>query len=313
MGRILVIRGGAIGDFVLTLPVLGALRTSFPQTRLEVLGYPHIAKLSLLGGLVDAVHPIEARALAGFFASGGPLDHEMAGFFSEFALIVSYLYDPDAIFRTNIARCSAAQFIRGPHRPDEHTRLHAVDAFLRPLEALAIFDADSTPRLSAVPVRSGPGRWIGVHPGSGSDSKNWPERHWMELLRCVMAETDLNVLLVGGEAEADRLARLAGPLPSNRLDLARSLSLDLLAGRLRACVEFIGHDSGITHLAAAVGLPCVVLWGPTDSLVWRPRGDQVLVLEDDTGLPGLEPESVWEVLRGRLALLDRRAPASAAE
>jgi heptosyltransferase-2 len=102
--KILVIRGGAIGDFILTLPVLSALRQQFPETRLELLGYPHIAQLALAGGLVDAVRSIEARALAGFFAQGGRLDPELADYFSSFALILSYLYDPDGIFQENIAR-----------------------------------------------------------------------------------------------------------------------------------------------------------------------------------------------------------------
>ena len=66
-GRILVIRGGAIGDFILTLPAITALRRQFPRAHLEILGYPHIAQLALLGGLVDRVQAIEARGLAGFF------------------------------------------------------------------------------------------------------------------------------------------------------------------------------------------------------------------------------------------------------
>ncbi len=76
-GKILVIRGGAIGDFILTLPVLAALRRQFPDTALEVLGYPHIASLAAAGQLVDAVRPIEARPLAGFFARAGDLDFEL--------------------------------------------------------------------------------------------------------------------------------------------------------------------------------------------------------------------------------------------
>ena len=61
-GKILVIRGGAIGDFLLTLPVFSALREQFPSTHLELLGYPHIAQLALEAGLVDRMQPIEARS-----------------------------------------------------------------------------------------------------------------------------------------------------------------------------------------------------------------------------------------------------------
>lgn len=301
MGRILVIRGGAIGDFVLTLPVLAALRGQFPRVRIEVLGYPHIARLARIGDLADAVHPIEARALAGFFGRGADLDPATAGFLDGFGLVVSYLYDPDAIFRTNVARCTPAQFIAGPHRPEPGAGLHATETFLRPLEALAVFGADPMPRLSPEPEVPGAGRWLAVHPGSGSETKNWPERRWSELLRRVLEDPDQRVLLVGGEAEGDRLERLMAGLPAGRARLARNLPLDVLAGRLRGCSLFAGHDSGITHLAAAVGLPCVVLWGPTDPRLWRPRGQRVVLLQDDTGLAGLSTDAVWEVLRGMLA------------
>ena len=82
-GKILVIRGGAIGDFVLTLPAIAALRRQFPEAHLEVLGYPHIIQLALAGGLVNRIQSIEARALAGFFARGGELAEDLADYFSE--------------------------------------------------------------------------------------------------------------------------------------------------------------------------------------------------------------------------------------
>ena len=87
-GKILVIRGGAIGDFILTLPAIAALRKNFPDAYLEVLGYPHIAQLALAGGLVDRVESIGARALAGFFARGGELAEELVDYFCEFDLIL---------------------------------------------------------------------------------------------------------------------------------------------------------------------------------------------------------------------------------
>src|SRR5687767_13495652 len=103
-GRILVIRGGALGDFVLTLPVLSALRKNFPETRLEVLAYPKVAKLALVGGLADAIQNIEGRALAGFFGRGVPLDPGLSNYFGSFTIILSYLYDPDLIFQENVEK-----------------------------------------------------------------------------------------------------------------------------------------------------------------------------------------------------------------
>ncbi|MCU0770790.1 MAG: glycosyltransferase family 9 protein [Verrucomicrobia bacterium] len=298
-GRILVIRGGAIGDFILTLPSLAALRRQFPDAHLEVLGYPHIAQLALAGGCVDAAHPIEARGLAGFFARHGPLDAAVAGYFAGFNLIVSYLFDPDDIFKTNLASCTRAHFIQGPHRPDESSLTHATAVYLKPLEQLAIFDADPVPRLTFLPMESQPGTVV-LHPGSGSDRKNWPEARWADLLSRLLEQTQHPLLLVGGEAEGDRLNRLVAALPESRFRLASSLPLVELARRMCGCAVFVGHDSGITHLAAALGLPCLALWPDTNEVIWRPRGERVVVLKEPRGLRALDVDWVFNQLQGLL-------------
>jgi heptosyltransferase-2 len=290
-GKILVIRGGAIGDFILTLPALAALRQHFPEARLEVLGYPHIVSLALAGGLADEVHSIEARSLAGFFARDGQLAEELADYFSEFDLILSYLYDPDEIFKDNVGRCTGTQFIAGPHRADDGARLPASKVYLKPLESLAIFEPDPVPRLalnSSLPALN----QIALHPGSGSESKNWPEANWAKLLQHLTDATDFDLLLIGGEAESERVQRLATAAPAARLSVAQSLPLPDLAARLLPCAGFIGHDSGISHLAAAVGLRGVVLWGDTAEEVWRPPSERVTVLRHPGGLGRLPVSAV---------------------
>ena len=294
-GKILVIRGGAIGDFILTLPAIAALRAQFPNAHLEVLGYPHIARLAVDGGLANRAHFIEARALAAFFARGGDLAEEMVDFFSEFDVIVSYLYDPDAIFQTNVRRCTAAQFIAGPHRPDERAGIHAAKVFLQPLERLAIFEASAVPCLDFKPLPASPDQpWLALLPGSGSEEKNWPEANWGTLIAGLAVAASLRFLLVGGEAEGDRLERLATALPANRVRVARSLPLPDLGALLQGCVGFIGHDSGISHLAAAVGLPGIVLWGHTAEEIWRPPSDKVIILRPPEGLAGLSVQAVLD-------------------
>ena len=303
-GKILVIRGGAIGDFILTLPAISALRRQFPRTHIEVLGYPHIVQLALAGGLVNRVQSIEARALAGFFARNGTLEEDLADYFSEFDLIVSYLYDPDEIFKTNVGRCSTAQFIVGPHRPNEKEKTHAAKVYLKPLERLAIFDADPLPRLdlgrTANRSRNENGEEISpalaIHPGSGSEKKNWPETKWAELLQQLTRSTPLELLLVGGEAEGERLHRLAETLPPARLRVAQSLPLPELARMLQRCAAFVGHDSGISHLSAALGLPGVILWGDSVEDIWRPPHDYVQVLRTDGGLKSVTVEQVANAL-----------------
>lgn len=304
--KILVIRGGAIGDFILTLPAIAALRDRFPQAHLEILGYPHIAQLALAGGLVDRVQAIEARGLAGFFARDGDLSEDLRDYFSEFDLIVSYLYDPDEIFQTNVARCAPGQFIAGPHRPDETEQTHATQVLLKPLERLAIFDADPVPRLRLPPLTSRHSPPLALHPGSGSERKNWPEARWAELLARLVESTDWRLLLVGGEVEGERLQHLAAPLRPSRREVAQSLPLAELAQRLRSCGAFVGHDSGITHLAAALGMPTLVLWAGSVEEVWRPNGENVVVLRQAAGLAGMPVETVFEACLRLFRLAVRR-------
>ncbi len=309
-GKILVVRGGAIGDFILTLPVMAALRSRFPNTRLEVLGYPHIAALAEAGGWVDAMRSIDSRPLAGFFARGGDLHFELASYFSEFQVIFSYLYDPDEIFRTNITRISKAQFIQGPHRPDDSLDTHAAEQLLEPLQRLAIFDAESQPRLNFKlpnPKRTVPA--LALHPGSGSERKNWSEANWREFVGRLLAETSLSLLLVGGEAEGNRMVRLTEGGPADRITVLQGLPLPEVAAQISGCVGFVGHDSGISHLAAAVGLPGLVIWGPTNAKVWRPRSERFDLLMAGPELNQLPVDGLFSELQARLPVwLARSSP-----
>lgn len=300
MSKILVIRGGAIGDFILTLPVLSALRQHFPNVRLEVLGYPHIAQIAVAGGLADDVRSIDARPLAGFFARGAILDPALQDYFASFAIIISYLYDPDRIFETNVRRSCKGQFVAGLHRPSESQNQHATAAFLEPLKRLAIFDPHPAPRL-VLEGRTAPAlgsNCIAIHPGSGSEKKNWPLQKWIELARRLLDQSDRRLLVVGGEADAARIDGLNKALPEHRIEVAFNVPLSALAARIADCSLFIGHDSGITHLAAALGVPVIALWGETSEAIWGPRGDHVVVIRSPAGLKNLEVDAVLQAVIG---------------
>ena len=86
------------------------------------------------------------------------------------------------------------------------------------------------------------------------------------------------LLLVGGEAEGERLHRLARGFPSGRIEVFSCQPLPEVACRLAACASFVGHDSGISHLAAAAGLPGIALWGDTPAAVWRPRSERFKIV-----------------------------------
>jgi heptosyltransferase III len=239
------------------------------------------------------------------------LAEDLADYFSAFDIIISYLYDPDEIFQTNLRRCSRAQFISGPHRAEERAKLHAAKVYLKPLERLAIFDADPVPHLKFDPAPGIPHPasciQLALHPGSGSESKNWPEGNWAVLLEHLINSTDFNLLLVGGEAEGGRLQRLAAAQPPARLKVAQSLPLAQLARRLQPCAAFIGHDSGISHLAAALGLPGLILWADTAEEIWRPPSEKVVVLRSPAGLASLNPLEVLEKLNRLPVCVAKRA------
>src|SRR5262245_14022750 len=95
--RILIIRGGAIGDFILTFPALALVREAFPAAHIEIIGYRHIVALAEGRFYADGSRSIEYGPLAGFFARNGTLDEGLREYFGGFQQVISYLFDPDHI------------------------------------------------------------------------------------------------------------------------------------------------------------------------------------------------------------------------
>ena len=294
MNRILVIRGGAIGDFILTLPALKALRDARSQAHMEILGYKHIAALAENRFYAQAVRSIEYGPLARFFARNSELPAELADYFASFDLIVSYLYDPDRILETNLHRCGVENLICGPARIVENAG-HAARQLARPIDELGIKVVDFAERIFPSTedrefardfLASMPQPIIAIHPGSGSHQKNWPLDKWIGLFSRDSRFEDLERLLViSGEADQAQADQLEREWRNRDVRFARNLPLPKLAAVLEHAM-FIGHDSGISHLAAAAGANCVLLFGPTNPDVWAPANDNVRVLRSPTGQLG---------------------------
>ena len=289
MNRILVIRGGAIGDFILTLPALKALRDALPRAHVEILGHKHIAVLAENRFYAQAVRSIEYAPLARFFVSNSELPVELADYFGSFDSIISYLYDPDRVFETNLRRCGANNLICGPARIVENAG-HAARQLARPVEQLGIKVADLDERIfiskedrqvarKFLPTPLRP--VMAIHPGSGSRRKNWPIENWIALMsersELSNSETHASLIVVGGEADKAEIEQLETERRQRRVCFAKSLPLPHLACLLENST-FIGHDSGISHLAAAAGASCILLFGPTDPHVWAPTNNNVRVL-----------------------------------
>ena len=289
----MVIRGGALGDFILTLPALRLLRESFPHAHLEILGYRHIAGLAQFAGYADAVRSIESGSLAGFFARDGELAPELIEYFASFQQVISYLFDPDEIFASNLRRAGVRHLIAGSAKITGEE--HAARQLARPLEKLALYLEDAAAWILPNDEKAIDPNLTAIHPGSGSETKNWPLPRFVELAqRLLVQDEKQRLLLIGGEADFNRLGVLAAALPNKRYEIAENLPLIALARELRSCALFLGHDSGISHLAAALGIPSVLLYGPTDPVIWAPQNPQVRVLRAASGK--LESIEVAEVL-----------------
>ncbi len=305
--RILVIRGGAIGDFILTLPAIKLLREAFPGAHLEIIGYRHIVSLAEGRGYADATRSIEYGPMAGFFARGGTLAPEMQEYFAGFQQVVSYLFDPDGIFEANVRRAGVKHFLNAYAKIDDS--LHAAQQLAQPLQSLALYLDDSAAtvhptaedRAFATQFLATTDRApVAIHPGSGSPRKNWPLTAWAELgHRILAAEPTRRIVLVGGEADRASLQTLHTTWVE-RVLVAQDLPLPHLAAVLEKCAVFLGHDSGISHLAAAVGTPCILLFGPTDPAVWAPANPQVTILRAPDGdFTRLAVDEVWRAVAAR--------------
>jgi heptosyltransferase-3 len=303
MNRILVIRGGAIGDFILTLPALKALRDARPQAHIEILGYQHIAVLAENRFYAQAVRSIEYGRLARFFARNSELPAELADYFASFDLVISYLYDPDGIFEDNLRRCGVENLICGPARIVEHAG-HAVRQLARSIEQQGIKVVDLAERIfpsiedrefAREFLASVPRPIIAIHPGSGSHEKNWPLENWISLFSAGSRFANLERLLViSGEADKPQTDQLERGWKNRDVHFAKNLPLPRLAAVLERAI-FIGHDSGISHLAAAAGANCILLFGPTDPNIWAPMNNNVRVLRPPSGkLSDLKTQTVEE-------------------
>ncbi len=305
MPRILVIRGGAIGDFILTLPAIRLLRDGIPGAQIEILGYKPIIDLAVAAGVAEATRSLEHAAMARLFVPRAELDDALRDYFRSFNLVVSYLFDPDGILRDNMESVGVKTYLEAPHQVIPGAG-HAAEQLARPLERLAMFLEDPVARIPVPAANlSSEKPIVALHPGSGALKKNWPVENWSRLgADLAVSFPRFEIALVTGEAEAERgiTRKLLDAWRGTSFVHWNELPLTELASRLSSCAGFVGHDSGISHLAAACGLPCLLFFGPTDPALWAPRGAGVTVLAEPSGdLAHLDYNRAWSAVQHFMA------------
>lgn len=289
MRKILVLRGGALGDFIVTLPALAALRQRWPDAQIELAGNASAAQLARARGLLDAVHS-QHEARWGALFGAGALPREFAAWLAAFDLVVNFWPDADRDLSRRFPLRAGQIFLSASALP---AQAPAASHYCEPLRALGIECGKSFFRLAEpalAPVRRG----VAIHPGSGSPTKNWPADNWLALI----SKLPLPVSLVLGETEMEQWTSRSLPA---RVTPLLNLSLEDLAMHLASCRLFLGHDSGISHLAAACGVPGILLFGPTDPAMWAPPAAHVRVLRRGATLAAISLADVEREIASVLA------------
>lgn len=291
MRSILVLRGGALGDFIVTLPALALLRQRWPDAAIELAGNAVAAQLARARGLLDRVHSQHEARWAALYGSDD-LPATFAAWLAEFDLVVSFWPDPDGTLARHFPRRPGQRFLSAGAMPVQSP---AATHYAEPLRALGLeahrtFFPLTPLALETTEASVTLANTIVIHPGSGSPRKNWPIACWQSLLAWLPGPT----AIVLGEAEAETWPETAiGP----RVTTWRNLPLETLVARFAACRLFVGHDSGISHLAAAAGARCVLLFGPTDPGCWAPPAPAVEVLQSKSDLATLPLATVQQAVR----------------
>jgi heptosyltransferase-3 len=285
---LLLVRAGALGDVLLLRPAIAALASAGHRVRL-LAPAPAASLLRGAGGVDDVLawEAPETAALLSGARTDGPLARALA------AADVVVAWSRSAPLLEALAAPGRRLLAHDPSPPPggPHAARWLAQA-VEPLVAGSVApDAPKPLRLDTADhdwararCAELPGAFVAVHPGSGSRGKNWPRARFFEAARALSRGG--RFLLAAGPAEAE-----LDP-PSDAL-VAREWPLARLAAALSHAGVYFGNDSGVSHLAAAVGAPTLALFGPTDPALWAPVGPRVSTLRAAHGaLEALEVRSV---------------------
>ncbi len=254
--RTLVVHAGGIGDFLLACPSILRLAE---QGAVELLGRNE--RLALAAAHVDAIHDMNRVDFESVFIAPSA---KLREFLSRFDRVVVWMRD-DGTIRRAIQRCGVGDVRVFPGLPPSHWNEHAS---LYYLQCLGFGDAPPL-HLKFEPASSP--HDVVIHPGSGSQRKNWPMEQYLTLARR-FENAGRKITWSFGPAEDQMNA--GESTREIRSDIPVAIAHELAAAKL-----YIGNDSGITHLSAAVGCSTIAIFGPTDPKTWAPRGKCATVIQ----------------------------------
>jgi len=286
VNRVLVIFPGALGDLMCLRPALAAISRRNRGASVELMARFELARLVAGRSVVACAHSIDARGVGELFADESSLNQSARRFFRDFDRIYSFFASDDSRVRARLAATTDGEISFHPFRPggDGHVSagyLRAIGDGASPAEARLEPTPDDLAAASRVLAESkcDSSNLIVIFPGSGSPGKNWPADKFAALASMLTHRAGVAVIIGPAEASIEPIFREAG------VTVLKNLDLPTVAAIARVAAGFVGNDSGVSHLAAAVGASGVVIFGPTDPARWRPMGPggdaQVRVLRGD--------------------------------
>jgi ADP-heptose:LPS heptosyltransferase len=310
--RVVVLRALGLGDLLTVVPALRAVRRAHPSGHVTLLAPAALCAL-LPARLVDEVRD---TSFVHGLAADARLDDDLAG-----ADLAVNLHGRGPQSTTLLERLEPHRLVAfgvtSAWRDDEHE----VHRWCRLLDEAGM---PADPRELDVPRPTQPpavADAVVVHPGAALPSRRWPVDRWAEVARAVASAGEQVVVTGAGDERelADDVARLAG-LPPNAV-LAGTTSVTELAGVIGAARLLLSSDTGVAHLATALGTPSVVLFGPTPPALWGPPADRPQHRALWAGRrgandaprpdPGLLELSPGDVLAAAAAVAGRRRPGAA--
>jgi hypothetical protein len=300
----LFVHRGALGDWVLTWPTLAALPR--PLAVVTDAGKARLAARCLTGLLpLDA----ETAPWTVLHARGGcaSVGEAWRSWFSRLACVVSYVSDGTDNWAANLAVLAPQAkraFVRG--RPPLDWSGHVIDWQVSQMRAQGMAVTPVPAPAAGHPLPAGTtgamhGGAVVVHPGSGGEAKCWPRERFAELIDGLQ-QRGHRVRVLMGEVEIDRWSDDSLHHWQQARGAVVCRSLDELHRHTAVAAAFIGNDTGPTHLAGAIGVPTLALFGPTDPAIWRPWGPRVRVLAPAEPAP-MTSLPLQHVLRAFDALL----------
>jgi len=307
----ILIRGvNWIGDAMMTIPAMRALRRLFPESQTTLLINDPAGQLFQSFSAVDRVIGFTCRPGMSGVTDRLTLVRKLRQCRFDLCLILPNSFDSALIpflaaipERVGFDRDGRGLLLTQPVPPvaraeGRHQAYHYLDlvSALGPIESTLNMDLDldekarqwAKEQLDPLKERR-QGPLIGLNPGAAyGPAKRWFPERFAALGRRLAAELDAAIVVVGGPDEKGLGASIAGAIGPEVLDLSGRTSLPQLAAALARCDLIVTNDSGPMHLASAVGVPLVAVFGPTDPRATSPMGRHSIVRKECPCAPCLE-------------------------